>query len=467
MGKAVFKINEGRKVNDLVVLIILYSCSTIFYSLIFIVNVLRERKLNAILIVRLMYLIIYGIVPIITFSHVMHYGTDYFTRTLQTTQEGMNQLLLFMPMTLIGYIFLELGYRRNYVITIGRSVERNGRVYSEDALWKSAVLMAAISGIALFMWTYPFGGPVAMFEYGTLIRSGQEIAGISNSFGFMKQFVPLSHFSSIICLALWKTDHRFKYGALFLIELFVSIVYLIANDGRAPFMMYLASLLILIYLMRKDNANRIKPIPIIIIAVVGIIFLENADNITAFFRTGILENTTETRGIFKFLYSEFSWTVRNGQAVQEAAAKGESTFRIGKDILSAVFAILPSRFSPEWIQRLEITNTKMWFNGMVGYGGKPTDIITTGMYEISYLGVIVIPYFYGVIVKGFDRRFQDMEESVYSKIIFVQLVYQFAKTVAYADFALVALNMFYIVVGHILVCFFNRHNGSLEKNYTY
>lgn len=442
--------------NDFVVLIILYSIASLVYITVFISNILKERKLNAIVIVRFMYLLIYGIVPIVTFSHIMSYGTDYYTRTLQITQESINQLYIFMPLTFIGYLFLEMGYKRRYTIKINRSIERTEKKYSEKALWKAALSMTVISVVALFMWSYPFGGPIAMFEYGTLIRSGREIAGITNSFGFMKQFVPLAHFSSIISLALWKKEKRFYYGILFIIGLIISIIYLISNDGRAPFMMYLASLLILLYLMRKNNANRIKIFPFIIIAVIGIVFLENVDNITSYFRSGVFKSTSETKGFFTFLYSEFSWVVRNGQTVQEAAAKGESTLRIGRDLLSALFAILPSRFSPEWIKRLEFTNTRMWFNGMVGYGGKPTDIITTGMYELSFLGVLVLPYVYGAIVKGFDKRFENLEVSLYSKILFVQLVYQFAKTVAYADFALVTLNLFYIVVGHIIVCIFNR-----------
>jgi len=443
-------------VNDFIALIILYSIASLVYITVFISNILKDRKLNAIVIVRFMYLLIYGIVPIVTFSHVMNYGIDYHTRTLQISQEGMDHLLIFMPLTFIGYIFLEMGYKRRYTIKINRSIERTDKQYSERALWKAALLMTVISVVALFMWTYPFGGPIAMFEYGTLIRSGREIAGITNSFGFMKQFVPLAHFSSIISLALWKKEKRFYYGILFIIGLIISIVYLISNDGRAPFMMYLASLLILLYLMRKSNANRIKIIPIIIIAAIGIVFLENVDNITSYVRSGVIETTSETKGFFTFLYSEFSWVVRNGQTVQEAAAKGESTLRIGRDLLSAIFAILPSRFSPVWIKRLEFTNTEMWLNGIVGYGGKPTDIITTGMYELSFLGALVLPYVYGAIVKGFDNRFKNMDGSLYSKILFVQLVYQFAKTVAYADFALVTLNLFYLIVGHIIVCFFNR-----------
>ena len=33
----------------------------------------------------------------------------------------------------------------------------------------------------------------------------------------------------------------------------------------------------------------------------------------------------------------------------------------------------------------------------------------------------------------------------------MQLIYQFAKTVAYCDLALITLNLFYIVLGHIIV----------------
>lgn len=448
--------------NDVVGLISLYSIATLFYIIVFVVSINKKRRLNAIVIVRFMYLLIYGVVPIVTLAHVMNYGIDYYTRTLQITQEGYSLLYKYMPLTVVGYCFLELGYNRKYKIKLIKKREADKKQYNDKALWKAAILMIIISLVSLFMWTYPFGGPIAMFEYGTLIRSGREIVGKTNSFGFMKQFVPLAHFSSIICLALWKKEKKYYYGILFCLGFIISIIYLISNDGRAPFMMYLASLLILLYLSRRNNASKIKVFPIIIIAVIGIIFIENVENITNYFRTGSFTKRTDANGLFTFLYSEFSWVVRNGQAVQEATAKGESTLRIGKDLLSAVFSILPSKFTPEGIKRLEYLNTEMWFNGMIGYGGKPTDIITTGLYEISYLGIIILPYVYGAIVKGFDRRFLKMEESVYHKILFVQLVYQFAKTVAYADFALVTLNLFYIVIGHIIVCYFNRKYQATE-----
>lgn len=446
------------------VLLILYFFASIIYLIVLASNAVKDRKLNAIIIVRFMYLLIYGLVPIITILHIMTYGVDYHTRTLNTSMKGFDQLIFYMPLTFIGYICLELGYRRRYTISMRRTKERKEKNYNDKALWNAAVLMASISIMALFMWTYPFGGPIAMFEYGTQIRSGREIVGITNSFGFMKQFVPLAHFSSIISLALWKKERRMHYALLFIITLVISIIYLIANDGRAPFMMYLASLLILLYLMRENNERKIRVFPIIIIAFISIIFLENVDNITSYFRNGIFENSLERKGIFSFIYSEFSWVVRNGQAVQEAAEKGVSTMRIGNDLLSAIFAILPSAFSPEWIKRLEYTNTEMWFNGMIGYGGKPTDLITTGLYELSYFGVILIPYIYGVIIKGFDNRFENMERFLYSKVIFVQLIYQFAKTVAYADFALVSLNAFYLVLGHVIVCCFSTKYSSKVKS---
>ena len=443
-------------VSDILMLIVLYYIIAIILICLFLIKINKNKRMSAILIVRMMYILIYAIVPIITFTNLYQCGQDYYTRTLDLAPEYLNQNFKVCLLALLGYFMLEMGYSIKKQIVI----KRFNIKFRDNQIWKASLLMTFISVVSFFIWSYPFGGPLAMIKYGTMIRSGYEIAGINNTFGFMKQFVPLIQFSSLISLGLFRKNRCYKYFLHFTFAFIVSIIYLISNDGRAPFLMYFVSVLILWNIAKEHLKKQIKfrILPLIMISVIGILFVENIDFFTSLLREEktIVKNI-DISGVFSPIYKEFSWTVRNPQAVYIAKKDGIG-FRIIEDILSAIFSLLPSRFTPEGIQRLEKINTIYWFNGMKGYGGKPTDIIVTGLYQLGYVGALILPLVYGYFLKKIDYFFKKGTNSIYYKVLFVQLIYQFAKTIAYADFALVALNLFYIVVGHFIVCYFNRRN---------
>lgn len=451
-------------IPDYWLLIVSYSTTGIIYLAFLLTHLIRERKLSAIFIVRTVYLIIYSVVPLIVFIHIKNNGIDYYTRSLELSQEGINQNLMVCGLALAGYLLLEYGYSLRVKFKIS-NIKHRERFYTDKGLWIASWIMTIISIFSFLIWTAPFGGPFAMIEYGTLIRSGYEIQGIQNTFGFMKQFVPLAQFSSIISLGLFREQKKFTYFVHFALAFLISLLYLIANDGRAPFMMYFASLIILWVIARKPEAGeaKIKIVPLIVLGLLGIFFVENIDSVLNILRGSSFHRTEEAKNIFTgFLYTEFSWTVRNAQCVRIARQNGVG-YRLILDLASAVFALLPSRFTPLNLVRLEKINNIYWFNGIIGYGGKPTDIVVTGLYQLGIVGAVILPGIYGFIIRKVDDYFQNENlHSVYYKILFVQLIYQFAKTVSYADFALVALNLFYIVIGHLIVTVCNR-NSYLEE----
>ena len=433
-----------------------YYFVAIIYLPYYVFQLSRTKKLNAITIVRGLYILIYSIVPIITLNYVSKNGVNLKTVTLALDYTGMEQLSDMCFFSFVGFIGLELGYSRKKLFQL-RHREKSVH-YEDNALWCASLLMAVVSFFALLLWTYPFGGPIAMFEYGTLIRSGRDIAGISNTFGFMKQFVPLAQFASIISLALYYKNKQIRYLSNFAFSLVVSLIYLIANDGRAAFLMYIVSLFLLhLELKKKDNVRKKSEIvSYFVIGIIGFWFISNIYSIIgAFTGNTVLEEDNDSNGLFGFLYDEFSWTVRNAQAVRTALSEGY-TFKFFNEILSGILAWFPSRFRPTWFPRLEKVNTVYWYGSENVYGGKPPDMITAGLYTLSYPGVFILPFLWGYIIKHFDNFFEKRGNSVYYDILFVQMVYQFTKIVPYDDFAILTLNMFYIVLGHFIVIHFNR-----------
>lgn len=452
--------------NDILFLITSYYIIAIILVCLFLFKVYKNSELSAILTVRMMYILIYAVVPILTFTNIFQHGKDYYTRTLDLSVEFLNQNLKVCFLSLIGYFMLEIGYSLKKYIVIRHIKFRKNIEFNDIQVWKASLLMTFIAFISFLIWSYPFGGPLAMIKYGTMIRSGYEISGINNKFGFMKHFVPLIQFSSLISLGLFRKYKRCKYFIHFIVAFSISIIYLISNDGRAPFLMYFISILILWNIAKKNFKGKIKfrIVSLTIIGMVGFLFIKNLDFFMDLIRKNeVIKTKNSSLGIFSFLYTEFSWTVRNPQAVYIAKRDGIG-FRLLYDILSAFFSLLPSYFTPEGLQRLEKINTIYWLNGMKGYGGKPTDIIVTGLYQLGYMGAIMLPLFYGYILKRIDDYFlKRRTNSIYYQVLFVQLIYQFIKTIAYADFALVVLNLFYIVVGHFIVCYFNKSNIYILK----
>lgn len=455
--------------NDYWLLIVLYSIVGLTVLVATFLNYLRERKLTGILIVRVMFFIIYSVVPISTLIAVNNGSLAYKMRALDLSSNGINELLLMSVFSLIGFISLEIGYRTNYKIvvrrksTYGFSHSHFERDFSSRGLNSAAILMSVISIVALFMWSAPFGGISGVVQYGRVIRSGYTIDGISNSMGFMKHFVPFGLFASVIFLALYRTEKRAIYLIEFLVMFAVSVIYSVANDGRAPFVMYLVSLYILWRTTTKNKFVRKSKLWIIIAVVIAYLLISNMDNILSLLRTGNYGTEQTDSGFFLFFADEFSFTVRNAQSCQEALRSGE-TFRIFKDITAACFSLLPSRFTPEGVEKLQTINTKYWMGNQIYYGGKPTDLMAASLYELWYFGIIIWPFVYGVVVKKLDKYFENLRDAVYGKILFVQLIYQFAKTVGYADLSLIVLNVFYLMLCHIIVLMFCPKLGKSQSN---
>ena len=451
--------------SDYKTLIVIYVLLGIIILPITVMDFIKNRRINGISIVRLMFLLIYSVVPIATFVAISNGQLAYKMGALDTSEIGIERLYLMAGFSIVGYISLEVGYRTYFRFRFGKPTDN--RRNSDDELFekmnlsaynlsRAAWVMLLISIFSLLLWARGFGGVARVMEYGRIYRSGNTIEGVSNSFGFMKHFVPLSMFSSLVFLALLRSEKKAIFIFGLIPSLLVSIIYSVSNDGRAPFMMYLVSILVLWSMANPSNTKKKSDkVWMALVVIVGYFLISNMDNILSLLRTGVYGSAKTDSGVLSFFADEFCFTVRNAQCSQEALQDGE-TFRIGKDILSAIFSIVPSRFTPNWIQRLEIVNTQYWKAGMIYYGGKPTDIMSAGLYELWYFGIIIWPFLYGVVVKRTDIYIDRIKVSIYGKILFAQLIYQFAKTVAYADLALITLNIFYIVIGHLIVKFFCR-----------
>lgn len=453
--------------NDLLFLCMIYAIISILMLLYTFSKSKCEEKLKCITLARLMYLLIFGIIPLLVHFHVYTNGVD--TDDLLAfdySSKGIKQFYLASLFSVVGFWGLNAGYR--YIFTFGvtryfdnEHIQINGDgefsyEYPDSVLFVSGVIMFIIGLFSLLLWTKAYGGVKGILEYASAIRSGWD-TGIDNSYTVFKRFAPLLQFASLIFFGLWVKRKNIIDLVLFIAAVIFSVYYLLANDGRAPTVVYFVSIIWLWTKCRDKTKERRSPnyVFVGVLAIVALFAMHNYDTIYSYISKGTeLELSFD---IFESIRSEFSFTVRNIQAVFLALDDNPFMFKLPTEILNGILGILPSSFRPDWIENLEKFNTSYWVmnSSRTYYGGKPPDIITTGIYTMNYLGVFFLPLIYGQILRKLDSYF-GIHDGLYANILFANLLYPVVRTIGYANFNGVTLNVFYILAGCLIIWFVGK-----------
>jgi len=414
-----------------------------------------------------MYLLIFGIIPLLVHFHVYTNGID--TDDLVAFDYSLNGIKQFYFAALfstVGFWGLNFGYRYKFTFGTASCYQpeqiqideegESGYEYPYPVLFISAVAMFIIGLFSLMLWTKAYGGVKGILKYASAIRSGWD-TGIGNSYTVFKRFAPLLQFASLIFLALWKKQKDPITLGLFIASFVFSVYYLLANDGRAPTVVYFVSIIWLWTKCRDKSKEQNSPnyVFVGVLAIVALFVMHNYDAIYSAISKGTeLELSFD---IFGSIRREFSFTVRNIQAVFLAMEDNPFMVKLPTEILNGILGILPSSFRPDWLVNLEKFNTNYWVMGAsrTYYGGKPPDILTTGIYTMNYFGVFLLPLIYGQILKKLDSYFET-HDGLYADILFANLLYPVVRTIGYANFNGVTLNVFYILAGCLIIWFVGR-----------
>lgn len=457
--------------TDVFFLIMLYCISGICMLARSYSRIKRDPQNRYYIIVQGMYIIIYALVPILVHSYVYTTGTvGHAYEVLEYDNIGVRRFYFAWFMSVIGYQGLNAGYRTvvrvrtyrpstQYEISFN-DVQKSSHKY--QAWMLSATVCLVIGFVAEVLWTRAYGGMVGILQYASALRSGWDV-GITNRYTIFKRFVPLVQFSNIVFLAL-AVKHKRVIPFLMSIPSFVlSILYLLANDGRAPLVMHLVAVVWVLYRCGSYKTKKLKTSTIILIVIGGILALfliHNADTLIKYYIYKTKPDLDLSFDILSSVRQEFSFTVRSGQSVFYYWDEHPLTFRLPIEILSGILGILPSGLRPDSIEKLEVVNTLYWRIGTSGhYGGCPPDIIVTGIYTMNLFGVFLLPAIYGTFIHYLDKSSRNRMDFD-NEIFFALILYPAVRTIAYTNFDGLTLSIFYVFVGYFILWFADKIFGK-------
>lgn len=359
--------------------------------------------------------------------------------------------------TIIGYISIQFGYhiKQKDVLTKHNSP-------ASKPLTISTVLII-ISLVALSLWASGFGGITKLIINANSIRAGF-IDSVSN-LAFFKHFVPLSMLASFVVFDFLFLNKAFSsfiqvlYAwVLLFVSVAVSIVYIIGNDGRMLAGVYL--FLFAVLKLRHDFEHKNKKLSSIIIRVsvlAGLAFVLILYSDALFRQIKGVElsqySYESDYSVFKSITSEFSFVSTSTQRAILLQSETTPVYMFINDVVNGLFAWFPTSAKPINLTDVWDYNTALINPG--GYGQTPTSIIAQSIYDLGFIGLIIIPGFYGYLIKKIEKHLNAIPDQFFSNIVFVVLGFYLGKGLIYFSFYNIMLNIFFVVFG-VFVCFIIR-----------
>ena len=327
-----------------------------------------------------------------------------------------------------------------------RTEQNGGR-----AILFTAVTFSFISAAALFLWGSAFGGVDVLVENAGLIRSGR--LDPVNAFTFFKHFVPLSLLASwMLFTALISPMKKSLFKKLVLLiflalSFFIAIIYLQANDGRMLVAVFVL-LFFVIYIKQQYESQKTKMLPLLlkmgVILLITCVILFNADGILRMLR-GQEQSEAENVNFLQTLATEFSFLIGCMQACLGQWANGNGQLMIGNDVVNGLFAWLPTSLKPVQLESVWTYNTVLLNTG--GGGTMPTSIVAQSFYDLQWIGILLIPFLYGLLVQGAEALLSRRKGNVFYDTVYVGLGFYLGKGLPYFSLHNIMMNTFFLLIG--------------------
>ncbi|SHH38943.1 O-antigen polymerase [Desulfosporosinus lacus] len=382
----------------------------------------KKNKIKIFTGINLIFIFIYGIVPLILNSNKFFKGkTDFY---LIYTVDIPNEPYFFASIIIIiGYISLLLGYFFSKPYCIAYKTIN----VSTSKLKLLGVFILLISCLSTLMVASDLGGFFSSIQYIDALRSGNGEVSVS-TFGFMLLPVAIPAFLIFLSFQI-KQLRILSLDFLFLlIAFFNSMYYVLMFGGRLPFALFV--LVFILYYLDKKNAFNIKSL--LIIGVMGFLLL---NYLGPLFEVLSDKENVMTRSVFDNiprLVAQFSFPYINTLKVHSFTYEiGE--FRYFIDLISWIYNnFIPNKvmdlFNLDLIPPSYVVNSANHLTT-----GIPTDIITFGYYQFSLVGVIIVSFLFGKIVGWFDRFFNTPHQNVFLKLTQIRMFEILAFYPMYAD----------------------------------
>lgn len=385
--------------------------STFIYMIAALYHLYKSRKIDGLFVFQMMYMLIYGLVPLMD-SSILFFdlpGYENVWTGVNKSDEGIVNIIIFYCFAIVGFAASYLGYygtfKKKHATTISDTRSFEQYEYSSRV---TAWVCLLISMVSMFLWSKAFGSIFVLIENAAAVRGGR--SPISNSLAFFKHPTKMILFCAFLFYPLWKKNtgkRRFTCFIGLVISCAGSYLYLMANDGKTAILTFLLGFVWMIYLEKEiRNVPKFVVLAVLIGIVVAWVALR-LDSITAFIRYGIWNQVD--RSLLSII-KEFQYTVRSGQMAIAARWEQHLGFTFFSDLLSGLNAWLPSKIKIGKADTIWAINTKLLF-GSTSNGTSPTSLIATGYYDLGFFGVLLYPFLVGKIVSLIDRYVKQYSQN--------------------------------------------------------
>ena len=435
------------------ILIITNFILIFIYFSYFLLKLNKVKKINAYILVIGMFTVIYGGLPFLLLLFKNVEGYNFIAENIFFNYEGKLSLFYSNILSLVGFIFLIIGYENKFFFrNIKNNIynKKNKKIITLTA-WSSLI----ISTLSFLLWTKAYGGIYNLIKIANAVRGG--FSGIdSNPLAFLKHPSRMIIFSSLLFFNLVLDEKGLSIKKIFLyIGLFISVyfsyLFLIGCDGRLSILFFLISF---IWIITQNKIYK-SPIKLLfgvsIIALISLIVLQHMDSITHYIRFG--EWVKAPNSLLNKILRELVFITQSMQTAILSRVNNKIGFTLVNDFLNGIFAWLPTRIKPFKIQDVWRINTLL-IPMHKGPGTVPCSLVSQGYYDLGIFGVILLSFLLGSFLKFIDNLVKSKNIFIKSIVAYIT-IFNILYIVPYCSFGSLMLIIFPVVISIILYKIFN------------
>lgn len=425
-------------------------------------GILENRRITVGNLFLLMYGVTYGVIlALILFLDScfgyqvtgIRYGIDY-------TGRGILYLFVWFLFAVAGYVMVRFGSR----ITLREKKENAPRLPDRDvpvAFQWTAVICLVVGGVCFYLWARGWGGIRNLILNAASIRNGS-YAG-KNSMAYFAKPAQVVTAVSVMCILLCQRGyHRGWNGVLAVLSVGLSLLYLLAKDGRMGMAMYILVVLFVLLGLFEENEHVLRKfrtlIPLFLLFVFVVLTM---NSVTYFIRNGHFRQDS-TGSVGDTVLKELMYIYASGQAAVKQLLTSRSPLLIFHDLGKALFAWVPSALTPNGLVDIWKYNTQLVGGSAVKFQ-IPCDLITTSLYDLGMLGPILIPAFWGKVITWLEERHQA-HGGMMSQTLYYASSMQLVRLVNYCCLHYSVAAVFHLALAwgvYRLLC--RRKSGGVEE----
>lgn len=317
---------------------------------------------------------------------------------------------------------------------------RNPATYSA-AFW----VMLAVAAGSQILYTMDYGGLFGAFKYSNYIRAGLSEYFVRSRFSFL---APFGELALLACYGFWglilSGNGRMNAKIGFIASMIASLYVLYLSQGRLNVVVFFAILAMSTTLLRSRGTSytpviAILAVPISVYATYEISKYFNVKSESSF----IAFYTKEISFVFAGFFAQLS--------------NPSNLYRFFYDIATYPAYLIPSSMTINWLSDPSDLNTMLIHGARKGQhgitSGMPVDIVTMGLIQMNFAGIIPYAIFYGAILAAAHRicmsiALRGLRAVFYAyiciKIAGLGLFYAQPATVVVGNFALIVALFFAI-----------------------